>query len=93
MTSEAEVNKATKTAEKILNAVVKKFPRYVGYVRRYDCGDSGLIELMIKPENGSTKDEITTAYSDEFFLSATQENINDKARRILSDFKILVGAK
>lgn len=85
-----DIENAISIAEKILAAVVKKFPKYTGRVRRFDTGDGGFIELEIIPEGGRG---ITTAYSDEFFLSANKDNANDKARRILSDFKILVGAK
>ncbi len=85
------VNEAINIAAKISKAVAVKFPKYTPRVRRYDTADGGFIEIALCPE-GSTK-EITTAYSDEFFLSATKENVNDKAKRILNDFKILLGAK
>lgn len=86
----SDTDTALSTAEKICTAVVKKFPKHTYKVRRYDTGDGGFIELALCPEQSSK--EITTAYSDEFFLSATKENINDKARRVLGDFKILIGA-
>lgn len=89
----SNAEKAQKVATKILNAVAKKFPKYNSYVRRYETGDSGFVELALCPPGAGRAQEITTAYSDEYFLAATAENINDKARRILNDFRILMGAK
>ena len=69
----------------------------MGFVRRYETGnDGGFIEIMLKPENGSRAEEITTAYADEFFLSMLTlegEARKEKARRVLNDFKLLVGAR
>lgn len=90
----SEIDKAIKTAEQIGAAVAKKFPKYESNVRRYETGgDMGFIEIAIKPEGGSRVQELATAYSDEFFMSATKENVNDKAKRILHDFRILAGVK
>ena len=93
----SDIEKAIEIAEKVKDAIVRKFPKYVGCVRRYDsAGDAGYIEIMIKPENGSRADELTTAYADEFFLSMLtldKEGRQEKARRVLNDFKLLVGAK
>ena len=93
----SDIEKAIEIAEKVKDAIVLKFPKYVGYVRRYDSGgDAGYIEIMIKPENGSRADELATAYADEFFLSMLtldKEGRQEKARRVLNDFKLLVGAK
>lgn len=89
-----QIEKALKVAEQIKDAILKKVPKYEGYVRRYETGDTGFIEIAIKPEGSTSRaHEITTAYSDEFFMSATTENIKDKARRIFSDFKVLLGVK
>ena len=94
----SDIEQALAIAEKVKDAIVPKFPKYVGYVRRYETSndDAGYIELMIKPENGSRADELTTAYADEFFLSMLtldKEGRQEKARRVLNDFKLLVGAK
>ena len=94
----SDIEKAIEIAEKVKDAIVLKFPKYVGYVRRYETSNdnAGYIELMIKPENGGRADELTTAYADEFFLSMLtldKEGRQEKARRVLNDFKLLVGAK
>ena len=85
-----QAEKAIKVAEQIANAIVKKFPKYENNVRRYD---NGFIEIAIRPEGGARTQELTTAYADEFFLSANKENINDKAKRILRDFKTMLGVR
>lgn len=82
-----DVEKAIKTAERIGNAVLKKFPKHQLFVRRIQTGDNGYIEISLRPDGGSYSQEITTAYSDEFFATATPENIQDKGKRILSDFR------
>lgn len=82
-----DIEKAIKTAERIGNAIVKKFPKHVLYVRRIETGDNGYIEISLRPENGSYSQEVTTAYSDEFFASVTPENIQDRGQRVLKDFK------
>ena len=90
----SDIETALKTAEKILEAIKKKFPKYEGFVRRHEIvGQGGYIELMIRPENSGKAQEICTAYADEYFLSANKENINEKASKIFKDFKTLVGAK
>lgn len=88
----ADVEKALKIAQKIGEAVVKKFPKHELFVRRTDLGDAGFIEIALRPEGGSYNQEITTAYSDEFFASATTpEILQEKAKRILRDFRIHFG--
>jgi hypothetical protein len=78
-------------AERMAAAVAKKLPKHKPYVRRYESGDTGYIEIAMRPEGISASSrELTTAYSDEFFLSATKENINEKATRIFKDFKLLL---
>ena len=92
--SDPNVENAMKIADKILKAILAKFPKYEGFVRRYATDDgNGYIELMIRPENGGRAQEITAAYADEYFLSITAENRNEKATRIFKDFKVLVGAR
>ena len=91
---EQTTDKAIKVAEQILAAILKKIPKHEGFVRRYETADTGFIEIALRPENATSRvNEITTAYSDEYFLSANKENISDKARRILNDFKVLLGVK
>lgn len=91
-TEKTGADKAIDVATQIGNAVVKKFPKHVLYVRRYATGDdNGFVEIALRPENGTQTQEITTAYSDEYFLSANKENINDKAKRILNDFRVHFG--
>lgn len=92
--AEGQADKAMEVADKIMGAVRKKIPKYDGFVRRYQSGETGFIELAIRPEGSTGRaQEITTAYSDEFFLSATKENIADKAKRILNDFRLMLGVK
>lgn len=93
----SNIEEAIAIAEKVKDAILPKFPKYVGHVRRYDTGNNtGYIEIMIKPENGNRSDELTTAYAEEFFLDMLKqdkEGRQEKGRRILNDFKLLVGAK
>lgn len=91
--NEQDTDKALKTADQIITAVVKKFPKYHSFVRRYESGDAGYIELTICPEGGGKAQEISTAYSDEYFLSVNKDNISEKAKRILSDYRIILGVK
>lgn len=85
---------ALATAERILKAVRGKIPKYDGFVRRYESGGTGFIELALRPEGATSRSqEITTAYSDEYFLSANAENIKAKAARILNDFRVVLGVK
>ena len=89
-----DIDKAMATADRILEAVKKKIPKYEGFTRRYDSGGTGFIELALRPEGtGSRSNEISTAYSDEFFLSANADNIKDKAKRILHDFRVVIGVR
>lgn len=93
MSEQADIEKAIKTAEQILNAIKKKFPKYEGFVRRHELStQGGYIELMIRPENSGKSQEITAAYADEYFTTATKENINEKAAKIFRDFRQMVGA-
>lgn len=88
----ADVEKAMKIAQKIGDAIVKKFPKHTLYIRRTDLGDNGFIEIALRPEGGSYGQEITTAYSDEYFSSAnTAEVLQEKAKRILQDFRVHFG--
>jgi hypothetical protein len=94
VSNEQEIEKALKVAEQIINAIKKKIPKYDGFVRRYESAGTGFIELAIRPEDKAGRaSEITTAYSDEYFLSANADNIKDKAKRILNDFRVLLGVK
>lgn len=87
----ADVEKALKVAQRIGEAVVKKFPKHTLYVRRESTGDTGFIEIALRPEGAGYNGELTTAYSDEFFASATPENTQEKARRVYADFKAHFG--
>lgn len=88
----ADVEKALKVAQKIGEAIVKKFPKHTLFVRRTDLGDAGFIEIALRPDGGSYNQEISTAYSDEYFASATTpEVLQEKAKRILRDFRIHFG--
>lgn len=89
-----ESEKALATANKIGAAVAKKFPKHTLYVRRTaEPNEKGFIEVSLRPEGGYYRDEITTAYSDEYFASADKTNIQDKARKILEDFKAAITAR
>jgi hypothetical protein len=88
----SDVEKAMKIAQRIGDAIVKKFPKHTLYVRRTDLGDSGFIELALRPEGGSYNQEISTAYSDEYFATVgTSEALQEKAKAILRDFKVHFG--
>ena len=87
----ADVAKALKVAQKIGEAVVKKFPKHTLYVRRTDLGEAGYIEIALRPDGGSYNQEITTSYSDEYFASATPETLQEKAKAILKDFRAHFG--
>lgn len=89
----ANVEHAMKVAQKIGDAIARKFPKHTLYVRRTETGNSGYIEIALRPEGGSYSNELTTAYSDDFFASATAETIQDKGRRVLQDFRVHFGQK
>lgn len=89
----ADVEKALRIAQKIGDAVVKKFPKHTLYVRRTEIGESGYIEIALRPEGGTYNQEITTAYSDEFFSTATSDTLQEKGRRVLQDFRVHFGQK
>lgn len=75
-------------AEKIAKAIKKKFPKHNVYVRRHSINDIGYIELAMAPVHSRyATQEIVTAYSDEYFLGITKENIQERARRIYEDFR------
>jgi hypothetical protein len=82
-----DVTKALQTAQKIGDAIVKKFPKHTLYVRRTELGDAGYIEIALRPDGGSYSQEISSAYSDEYFATATPETLKDKAMTILRDFR------
>lgn len=88
-----EIDTALKIANKIITAIVAKFPKHEGYVRRFAVDEgSGYIQLAIKPIGSSSTHEKAVAYADEFFTSTNKENMNERAKVIYSDFKkLLVG--
>lgn len=89
--TEEQNNKAMTVATKMAEAVAKKLPKHKPYVRRYGNDETGFIEIAMRPEGMmASSQELTTAYSDEFFLSATKENISEKATRIFRDFKLMI---
>ena len=88
----ADIERALKVAQKIGEAVAAKFPKHALYVRRTDLGDAGFIEIALRPEGGTYNQEISTSYSDEYFSSATGENLKTKAQAILQDFRSHFGA-
>lgn len=83
----ADVEKAMRIAQKIGDAIVKKFPKHTLYVRRTELAQSGYIEIALRPEGGSHSQELSTAYSDEYFASATSDTLQEKAKRVLQDFR------
>lgn len=87
-----DIDRALRVAQKIGEAIVTKFPKHELYVRRTDLGDSGYIEIALRPMGGSYSQEITTAYSDEYF-NASGEQMQEKAREILKDFKRQFGVQ
>jgi hypothetical protein len=88
----ADVEKAQKIAQKIGDAVVKKFPKHELYIRRTDLGNGkGYIEIALRPEGGGYNQEISTSYADEFFVVTSAEALQEKAKRILYDFRVHFG--
>lgn len=83
----AEFTKATRIAK----AIQAKFPKHTQYVREIKTGDFVFIEIALRPLNGSQADEVTTAYSAGFFSEITEDNIKERALKILKDFRILMG--
>lgn len=79
------------TATRIINAIQKKFPKHTQYVREIKTGDFSFFELALRPNNGGPLDEVTTAYSSDYFGRITEDNIKEKAGRIHRDFRILMG--
>ena len=86
-----DIEKALGIAQKIGNAIVKKFPKHELFVRRTDLGGAGFIEIALRPEGGTYLQETTVAYSDEYYVSASPEQLRDKAMAILADFKASMG--
>lgn len=78
------------TAERIAKAIEKKLVKYKAFVRQVDLPEFSYIEIAVRPPNGSVNDEVVTAYSSQFYESATDENIKDKALRVLKDFRIML---
>ena len=89
---EPQAQLAIDKARKIGEAIAKKFPKHTLYIRRTDLGDQGgFVEIALRPENGGYSQEISTAYSDEYFVNATGDELNVRAKRIYGDFKIHFG--
>ncbi|HWG89127.1 MAG TPA: hypothetical protein VN679_15185 [Candidatus Acidoferrales bacterium] len=79
-------------AQKIGEAIAKKFPKHTLFVRRHDLGDDGgFVEIALRPDGGGYNQEIHTAYSDEYFLNANGDELNARAKRIYNDFKVHFG--
>lgn len=79
-------------AEKITRAIEKKLVKYKGYVRRIEVNeDYAFYEIAMRPPGGSHTDELTVAYSQQYFTEITPENLKPKAIRILNDFRTLLG--
>lgn len=88
MSAEDE-NYVMKVAEKIRGAIQNKFPKHKVYMRRHDTGKLGYVEIAIVPEQARhSGQEVTTAYSDDYFLSIDKENIQEKARKIYEDLRL-----
>jgi len=95
MRTPEEIEKALAIANKIGEAVMKKFPKHSLFVRRNQTGDSGYIEIALRPDGGGFNQEITTSYADEFYIAASQSHdvLKDKAQRVLADFRVQFGIK
>lgn len=79
-------------AEKIMRAIEKKLVKYKGYVRKVDAGNGySFYEIAMRPPGGTHSDEITTAYSEQYFLEAVGDQLKPKAVRVLNDFRTLLG--
>lgn len=80
------------TAQKIMQAIEKKLVKYKGYVRMIEAANGySYFEIAMRPPGGTHTDEITVAYSVEFFAEATPETLKPKAIRILNEFRTLLG--
>lgn len=94
MSDVQEPSKAFKTATRIAVGIQKKFPKHKEYVREIKTGDDfSFLEIELRPINGIITDGITTAYSSAFFERITEDDIKEKAMKILKDFRILMGGK
>lgn len=88
-----DVDTAIQIAEQIKTAVLNKFPKYEGFVRRFanTVDEPGYIQLALRPVGGGTGQEKAVGYSDEFFTSiSTPEEKKAKAKIIYDDFKQLI---
>lgn len=89
---DARAQAAIEKARKIGEAIAKKFPKHALYIRRTDLADQGgFVEIALRPEGGGYAQEISTAYSDEYFVHATGDELNVRAKRIYADFKVHFG--
>ena len=85
---QAAIDKATKIGK----AIEARFPKHTLFVRRHDLGDDGgFIELALRPDGAGYNQEVSTAYSDAYFLNATGAEQNVRAKRIYNDFRIHFG--
>lgn len=83
---------AFNTAERIAKAVEKKLVKYKAYVRKIDVSpEYSYMEIALRPPGGNHGDEITQAYSVDFFEEATDDTLKAKAIKVLNEFRTLLG--
>jgi hypothetical protein len=78
-------------ARRIATAVEKKLIKYKASVTQIGVGDFQFVEISLRPPGGGINDDITVAYTNQFFEEATDETLRPKALRILNDFRTLLG--
>lgn len=78
-----------KFAEKIAEAIGKKFPKRKFAVREVDAKPLKYIEITLYPEAAGPEVGVTVAYSMDFFRPETQEEASQRAQTIYGVFKTI----
>lgn len=86
-----ELSKEFAMAQRIGNGVGKKFPKHKVYVRELKNGDFSYFEIALRPDERSAMEDITVAYSSQWFAEIDETNVQERAQRILKDMRILMG--
>lgn len=87
-----EIEAAMQVATRIATSVGKKFPKHKVYVRHYQVGQTGAVEIALRPaDDDNNSREISTSYADVFFADINKDNIKEKARQVYADFRTALG--
>lgn len=78
-------------AEKIAKAIEGKIPKHKSYVRLVEASDFSFVEIALRPEGGSHLNDITVAYSQQFFEGAVGDQLKPRAKRVFADIKLHMG--